>query len=154
MATYKGLQVSGTKRAHMQAFGNAVKLYDKTEVITALLAVNDTVDLIRLPGGMQLTELETWNPDLCTSNSLAVKIGYRKCNAGGTLTDDDDYFGSGLTNFQAAVTSGTRTRYTFEPTTFEEDVFVTLTVTTAATGAAITTGTISTVANGIARGIK
>lgn len=154
MAQYKGLQVSATKRAHMQAFGNAVKLYDKSEVITALLALTDTVDLIRIPGGMQLTELETWNADLCTSGTLAVKVGYRKCNTGGLLTDDDDYFGAALTNFQAAVTSGTRTRYTFEPLTFEEDVFITLTVTTAASGAAITTGTISTEANGIARGIK
>lgn len=154
MATYKGLGVSGDGAAFMQAFGNAVQVYDKTQVITALLALADTVDLIRIPGGMQLTELETWNADLCTSGTLAVKIGYRKCNTAGVLTDDDDYFGSGLTNFQAAVTSGTRTRYTFEPVTFNEDVYITATVTTAATGTAITTGTISTVANGIARGIK
>jgi hypothetical protein len=154
MASYKGRSLSGDKTSYMHSQGNAIKLYDKTETITALLALTDTVDLIRLPGGMQLTELETWNPDLCTSGTLAVKIGFRKVNSAGQLTDDDDYFGSSLTNFQAIVTSGTRTRYTFEPITFNEDVFVTLTVTTAASGTAITTGTISTVANGIARGIK
>lgn len=154
MASYKGAALKGNSPVHMQSFGNAMYLYDKTETITALLAIADTVDLIRLPGGMQLTELETWNADLCTSNTLAVKIGYRKVNSAGVLTDDDDYFGAALTNFQAAVTSGTRTRYTFEPITFNEDVFITVTVTTAASGAAITTGTISAVAKGIARGIK
>jgi hypothetical protein len=154
MAQYKGMEVKGNNAAFMQAFGNSIKLYDKTETITALLAVNDTIDLIRIPGGMRLTDLETWNADLCTAGTLAVKIGYRKCNTAGVLTDVDNAFGSGLTNFQAAVTSGTRTRYTFEPLTFNEDVFITLTVTTAATGTAITTGTISTVANGQARGIK
>lgn len=154
MAQYKGLQVKGANAAFMQAFGNAVKVYDKTETITALLAIADTIDLIRIPGGMQLTELETWNADLCTTGTLAVKIGYRRANSDGVIVESDNYFGSALTNFQAAVTSGTRTRYTFEPITFNEDVFITLTVTTAASGTAITTGTISTVANGIARGIK
>jgi hypothetical protein len=154
MAQYQGVRVSGDKSAFMQAFGNTVEVYDKTQTITALLAISDTIDLCRLPGGMLLTQLETWNADLCTTGTLAVKIGYRKANTAGVLTDDDDYFGSGLTNFQAAVTSGTRTRYTFEPVTFNEDVIITATVTTAASGTAITTGTISAVARGIARGIK
>jgi len=154
MAQYKGLRLSGDKSAFMQGFGNAVNLYDKTEVITALLALTDTVDLIRLPGGILLTELETWNADLCTSNTLAVKVGYRKANSQSSLAAVDDHFGSALTNFQAAVLSSVRTKYTFEPLTFNEDVIVFLTVTTAATGAAITTGTISTIARGIARGIK
>lgn len=154
MAQYKGLRLSGDKSAFMQGFGNAVNLYDKTEVITALLALTDTVDLIRLPGGILLTELETWNADLCTSNTLVVKIGYRKANSQSSLATVDDHFGSSLTNLQAAVTSAVRTKYVFEPLTFNEDVIVFATVTTAATGAAITTGTISTIARGIARGIK
>lgn len=155
MAQYQGAEVASTKRAFMQAFGNAITLYDKTPAITALLALTDTVDLIRIPGGMQVTDLETWNEDLCTSNTLAVKIGYRKVNSGGLLTDDDDYFvAAGATTFQAAVTKAASTKYSFVPVTFNEDVFITLTVTTAATGAAITTGTISTIARGVARGIK
>lgn len=154
MAQYKGLRLAGDKSAFMQAFGNAVQIYDKSEVITALLALTDTVDLCRLPGGMLLTELLTWNPDLCTSNSLVVKVGYRKANSQSSLATVDDYFGSSLSHFQAAVTSAVRTRYVFEPITFNEDVIVFATVTTAATGAAITTGQISVIANGIARGIK
>lgn len=154
MAQYQGAEVASTKRAFMQAFGNAITLYDKTPAITALLALTDTVDLIRIPAGMQVTDLETWNEDLCTSGTLAVKIGYRKVNSGGLLTDDDDYFGSSLTNFQAVVTKASSTKYSFTPVTFNEDVFITATVTTAATGAAITTATISTIARGVARGIK
>ncbi len=154
MAQYKGLRLSGDRSAFMQGFGNAINLYDKTETITALLALTDTVDMIRLPGGMLLTELESWNPDLCTSGSLVVKVGYRKANSQSSLATVDDAFGSSLSHFQAIVLSSVRTKYVFEPLTFNEDVIVFATVTTAATGAAITTGTISTIARGIARGIK
>lgn len=154
MATYKGARLKGDKAAFMQAFGNAISEDDTTETITALLALNDTVDLIHVAGGTRLQELYTWNDDLCTSGTLAVKIGYRKVHGGDTLTEDDDYFGSGLTNFRAAVTSGAPTRYTFEPITFNVDVYITATVTTAASGAAITTGKIRTLARGKAVGIK
>jgi hypothetical protein len=153
MASYKGATESSTRRAFMQGFGNAISL-DDTASPTALLALTDTIDLIRIPGGMRLQELHTFNADLCTSNSLAVKIGYRKVNSSGTLTDVDDYFGSGLTNFQAAVVGASATRYSFAPITFNEDVYITATVTTAATGAAITNGTITTIAKGAAIGIK
>jgi hypothetical protein len=154
MAQYQGLGVSGNRSAFMQSFGNAVSEDDTTPAIGALLALADTIDMIRIAGGTRLQVLESFSSDLCTTGSLAVKVGYRKCDPGGTLTDDDDYFGSGLTHFQAAVTAGSPTRYTFAPITFNEDVFITATVTTAATGTAITTGTITTLARGKAVGIK
>lgn len=154
MATYKGLQLTGARHAYMQAFGNAINEDDTTEVITALLAIADTVDLIRIAGGTRLQELMTFNGDLDTSTTLEYKIGYRKVNPDGALTDDDDYFGSALTAMRSAVTGASPTRYAFAPITFNEDVYITLTVTAAATSTAITTSTITTLARGKAVGIK
>jgi hypothetical protein len=156
MAQYKGVQLKGSKASFMQSFGNAISEDDTTETITALLALADTIDLIRIAGGTRLQTLQTFNADLCTSGTLDVKIGYRKCNSSDTLNvaEDDDYFGASLTNFRAAVLSSAPTRYAFAPITFNCDVFITLTVTTAATGTAITTGTITTLATGKAVGIK
>lgn len=154
MANYKGVNLANSRSQFMQAFGDAVSEYDITETITALLALADTVDLIRVAGGTYLHKLETWNDDLCTSGTLAVKIGYFKVDGGGVLTDDDDAFGSGLTNFQAAVLSSAPTRYAFEPILFNEDVIIRATVTTAATGTAIVTGKIRTLIQGRAVGVK
>ena len=143
MAQYKAARLASTRSAFMQAFGNCIS-EDDTASPTALLALTDTIDLIRVAAGTRVQRLETVNADLCTSGTLAVKIGYRKVDATGSLTDDDDYFGSSLTNFQAAVTLASPTKYVFAPITFNEDVFITATVTTAATGTAITNGTITT----------
>lgn len=151
---YQALAAQGNRSAFMQAFGNAISEDDSTAAIPALLALGDTIDMIRIAGGTRLQVLESFSSDLCTGGTLAVKVGYRKCDSGGVLTDDDDYFGSGLTHFQAAVTAGSPTRYSFAPITFNEDVFITATVTTAATSTAITNGTITTIARGKAVGCK
>jgi hypothetical protein len=153
MAQYKAATLASRRSAFMQAFGNAIS-EDDTASPTALLALADTIDLIRIAAGTRLQRLATINADLCTSNTLAVKIGYRKVDATGALSDNDSYFGSGLTNFQAAVTGAAPTLYAFAPITFNEDVFITATVTTAATGTAITNGTITTYATGKAVGIS
>jgi len=154
MANYKGVNLANSRSQFMQAFGDAVSEYDITETITALLALADTVDLIRVAGGTELHVLETWGADLDTATTLQVKIGYFKVDGGGVLTDVDDYFGSGLTNFQAAVLSSGPTRYAFQPITFNEDVIIRATVTAAATSTAITTGKINTHILGRARGVK
>lgn len=156
MAQYKALSVAGDKSGFMQAFGNAVTGYD---VVTpsAALAINDTVDLILVPGGTLLTDLETWNGDFDTGTTLQFKLGYRKVRSGdvlgGSLAEDDDYFGATLTTLQAAVLKSAATRWAFTPLTFNCDVFITATVTAAATGVS-GTPSLSAIFRGIARGIK
>jgi hypothetical protein len=146
---------AGNQAAFMQAFGNTVSEVDTTTVSTAL-AVNDTVDIIRIAGGTFLYSLETFNEDLDTgTGTLAFKLGYRKANSGDTLnvSEDDDYFGSALATWAAAVLGSARTRWAFAPIYFSQDVIITATVTTAANAMAAAK-TITTIAQGIARGIK
>ena len=156
MAQYKALSVAGDRGGFMQAFGNAVTGYD---VVTpsAALALNDTVDLIWVPGGTTLLDLETWNGDLDTGTTLQFKLGYRKAKStdvySGSMVDDDDYFGATLTTFQAAVLKSAATRWAFTPLTFNTDVIITATVTAAAIGVS-GTPSISAIFRGIARGIK
>lgn len=152
MAQYKAAGLSNGS-AFMQAFGNTVTEVD-TVTVSAALAQNDTVDLIRIARGTKLISLETFNTDVDTGTAaLAYKIGYRKVDSTGSLTDDDDYFGSSLTAWQAAVAASAPTRYAFAPITFDEDVYITATCTTAA-NALSTAATITTIAQGIARGGK
>lgn len=134
MAQYKGSKTAGARGAFAQAFGNAW-CGDDAATPGAALALNDTIDLIRVPRGVRLTELFKTNGDQDTGTTLQYKLGYRKVDSAGALTDDDDYFvAAGATDLQAAVTGSAPTRYAFAPVTFDEDVFITLTVTAAATG--------------------
>ena len=143
----------GDNAAHMQAFGNTVTEVDISTVGIAL-QIGDTIDLVRVAGGTKLFSLETFNGDLDTGTTLQFKLGYRKVDGGGVLTDDDDYFAAaGATTWQAAVLGSARTRWAFVPIDFNEDVFITATVTAAATGIS-GTPTITAIAQGIARGIK
>lgn len=153
MPQYKSKGVAGARHAFMQAFGNAISEDDNT-VPTAALALNDTLDLIRLARGTRLQELLKTNGDLDTGTTLQYKLGFRKVDPDGALTDDDDYFAAaGATDLQAAVTLASPTRYNFAPITFDEDVFITLTVTAAAAGVSGTPG-ITVYARGKAVGGK
>jgi len=69
------------------------------------------------------------------------------------LAPNDSYFGSGLTDLQAAVTAGSPTRYSFNPITFNEDVIIFATVTAAAAGIS-GTPSITTKALGKSLGMK
>ena len=69
------------------------------------------------------------------------------------LVANDAYFGTGLTDLQAAVTGGNPTRYNFAPITFNEDVIIFATVTAAATGMTGTPG-ITMMALGKSLGVK
>lgn len=151
MAQYKANGLSN-QSAHMQAFGNAVIEHDKTTPPVAL-ALNDTVDLLRVAGGTKLIELWKTNGDFDTGATLQYSLGYRKANSDGVLAASVNYFGAALTDLQAAVTGAAPTRYAFAPITFDEDVFITATITAAATGVS-GTPSIDMVAHGIARGIK
>lgn len=149
MSAYKSKY--GQNAGYMQAFGNAFSADDATAV-TAALALNDTVDLIRVPGGVRLHELEFDNGDCDTGTALVIKIGYR--SLGGLLPTVDDAFGTGFTFLQAASTTTGRTRVAFPPVNISEDVMVFATVTTAAAGQSAGDKTITSFAKGITRGCK
>jgi hypothetical protein len=151
MAQYKAAGLTSNS-AFMQSFGNTVTECD-TVTPSAALATSDTVVLVRVAGGTKLTSLLTFNGDLDTGTALVFKLGYRKVNASGTLTDDDDYFGATLSTWQAAVLGSAATRWAFTPITFDEDVWIEATITTGAAGVS-GTPSITTIAQGIARGIK
>lgn len=155
MAQYKAVSVTGDNRGFMQGFGNAVILRD-TVAPSAALALNDTIDLIRIPGGTKLYELTTFNGDLDTGTTLQFKLGFRRAQSDGVLTEDDDYFGSALTTWQAAVLQSAATRWAFTDLGglyFAEDVFITATITAAATGVSGTPA-ITVTAHGEATGKK
>jgi hypothetical protein len=151
MPQYKANGLSNNA-AHMQAFGNAVLEHDTT-VLPAALALNDTVDLLRVAGGTKLIELWKTNGDCDTGTTLQYSLGYRRANSDGVITPVANYFGAALTDLQAAVTGTNPTRYAFAPITFDEDVFITATITAAATGMS-GNPRIDVFAHGIARGIK
>lgn len=136
MAQYKAKRVTGDRGAFMQAFGNAIA-EDDTVTPTAALALNDTIDALRVARGTRLQELFKTNGDFDTGTTLQYKLGFRKVNSDGALADVDNYFAAaGATDLQAAVTGAAPTRYAFAPITFDEDVFITMTITAAAAGVA------------------
>lgn len=152
MANYRGIRAAGNKGGFMQAFGNICGDFD---IVTpsAALALNDIVDLVLVPAGTQLLELFKVNGDCDTGTTLQYSLGYRTAQADGVLQASTNYFGSALTDLQAAVTGANPTRYNFVPITFNEDVYITMTVTAAATGVS-GTPSITTQYRGIARGSK
>lgn len=152
MASYKSLKASGPQ--YMQAFGDAVSEYD-TVTPTAALALNDTVDLITVAGGTELHHLSKFNGDFDTGTTLQYKLGYRAANPvdAAVLATNDSYFGSGLTDLQAAVLGSAKTVYAFTPLRFNVDVVIFMTVTAAATGVS-GTPSITTFVTGKAEGIK
>lgn len=152
MAQYKaaGLQ---TNTAFMQAFGNGV-VGDDTVTPALALALNDTLDLIRVAGGTRLHTISKINGDFDTGATLAYSLGFRPVDAGGTLVANPTFFAAaGQTDLQAPVTGAAPTRFAFAPTDFNEDIYVTMTVTAAAAGVA-GTPSITTYTHGIARGVK
>lgn len=153
MAQYKSTRVSGDRAGYMQGFGNALVLRDAATP-SAALALNDTIDLLRIPSGTRLFELWKFNGDFDTGTTLQYKLGYRRAQADGVITEDDDYFvAAGATDLQAAVAQSAPTRFVFSEITFDEDVFVTLTVTAAATGVS-GTPTLTITGLGEARGTR
>lgn len=152
MAQFKARGLAGRPHAY-NGILNAAVSEDDTVTITSALAVGDTIDLIGLAGGTRLQSLEKFNGDADTGTTLQYKLGYRSAKPDGVLATDDDYFGSALTDLQAAVAGGSPTRYAFAPITFNEDVIIFATVTAAASGMS-GTPTITTKALGKSLGIK
>ena len=152
MAQYKAAALAGNSAVYNGILNGAVS-EDDTVTLTAALAINDTIDLIKLAGGTRLQSLEKFNGDADTAATLQYSLGYRSAKPDGVLATNATYFGSALTDLQAAVTAGAPTKYSFAPITFNEDVIIFATVTAAATGVA-GTPTITTKALGKSLGVK
>lgn len=152
MAQYRAAGL-GANTAFMQAFGNTTTELDIVTQ-TVNLVITDTVDLVRVAGGTKLVELLIWNGDLDTGATLQFSLGYRPANSGGVLVASTTYFAAaGQTTWQSAVLGSAPTRYAFVPIDFNEDVYITATITASAAGIAASP-TITTLARGISRGIK
>ena len=152
MANYRAASAAGAGSAYMSSAGNAIS-EDDTVTPTAALAIGDTIDLVRVAGGTRLQRLTTFNGDFDTGTTLQFKLGYRKVDGSGVLVDVDNFFGSALTTWQAAVLGSSATQWAFAPIYFAEDVYITATVTAAATGVS-GTPSITTIAHGKAVGVK
>jgi len=113
MAQYRAAGINNPQ--HMQAFGNALNLWD-VATITANLTTADSVDLIRIPAGTTLTDLSFVAGDLDTGTTLTANIGWRSASGSAitvrtisgltTAVAAATAFGSALTQFQAAQSAG------------------------------------------------
>jgi hypothetical protein len=127
MATYNAVNLMSKPR-HMGEFGNGVVTWGS--LTPGGGALNDVYKLVVIPAGWEVTDVDIVYPDLDTGSAMAVSVGYAPVNAADGPTAAPAYF-------QAANTfvSGTagRRSLAFKPIKFEQPVFLTMTVTTAAT---------------------
>lgn len=145
---------SSTLKANtfMQAFGNG----SVAQGVVALAANPTAADVIRvmvIPAGSKVSALLMGNTDLDTNGTptFVHSIGFAPVVAADGPTADATYFAAaGQTNLQAANEGKLYCK--FAPVQFDKDVFLTMTVGTAA--ATFAAGSIYVTALGDARGVK
>lgn len=127
-----------THPAPMPNDGRAVWIGDKVVLGAAAGGgvgtpqVGDTLDFF-VPAGTKLFELAFVGDDCDTGALLAASIGYRPVSANdGALAANATYFQAAAALFQ----SPGRIECIFKPIKFEQDVFVSITITAAAAGIA------------------
>lgn len=130
----------------MPVDGRAVWINDRG-TMSANPSVNDTLDF-RLPAGFELSYLRFRPTDMDTNGTptLAAKIGYAPVDPASSLAAVDNYFKATAAFAQAAGAVDCD----FAPITFQEDVRITITWTTAA--ATFAAGTVDMIAGGNAKG--
>jgi len=144
MATFNAPDLT-SKARFMGGYGNGVVVFG---TVTPTAGANgDVYRPVIIPAGMLVTDLDIVNDDLDTGSALSGKIGYAPVNADGP-TAVDDYFSATSTFMTAAG----RKVCAFQPIKFEKDVFVTVTMTVAATTFA--SGKVTAIAKGQAEGVK
>lgn len=114
---------------HESSFGDCTVLYG--EITPANLALNEVINILRIPGGCKVVDLFLLNEDLDSNGAptAAMKLGYTPVNSDDGPTANDAYWwAAGQTFLQAAAQNQSRAF----PLTLTKDVFVTLTVTAAA----------------------
>lgn len=110
--------------------GCAVQLDDKYS-FTANPTAGDVVNLVRIPAGTRVGAVQIQADDLDTNGTptFVFRAGYAPCDSTSSLAAVTTYFAAaGQTTAQA----GGRLDCSFKPITFEEDVYLTVTVNTAA----------------------
>jgi hypothetical protein len=135
--------------AFMPVDGCAVQIND-----SIALAVNPTAaDVVnfRLPGGIELGILQIQASDLDTNGTptIVFSVGYTPCDTSSSLSPVTNYFAAAG---QTLAQTGGRLNCSFLPIKFEEDVYVTLTIATAA--ATFAAGSLAMIAIGSAIGPK
>jgi hypothetical protein len=144
MATFSAPDLN-SKARFMDGYGNGVIVFGT--VTTTAGASADVYRPVIIPAGMLVTDLDIVNDDLDTGSTISAKIGYAPVNSDGPDADDD-YFAATATFMTAAG----RKVCAFQPIKFEKDVYVTLTLTAAATTFA--SGKVTAVVKGQAEGVK
>jgi len=127
MATYNATNLM-SKPLHMGEFGNCVVTQGSVTPTTGALA--DVYRLVIIPAGWEVTDVDIVFADLDTGSAMAVSVGYAPVNAADGPTANTTYFQAANTFISG--TAGKR-QLSFKPIKFEQPVFLTMTVTTAAT---------------------
>lgn len=138
--------------AYMQAFGNAV-VATGSLALAANPTAADVLRICRIPAGSRVSAVLIANTDMDTNVSpeIDVTIGYAPVVASDGPTADPDGFGVTGQTILSTTNEG-KVYAKFAPITFDQDVYLTMTVVTdAATFAA---GTIYATVLGQARGVK
>jgi hypothetical protein len=146
MATFSATDLN-TKARFMGGYGNAVIVYGTVSPTAGASA--DVYRPLRIPAGMVVCGLDIVNDDLDTGGTaMSASIGYAPVDSDGP-TASAAYFSATGTFLTAAG----RKVCAFQPIKFEKDVYITLTLTVAATTFA--TGLLVTaIAKGQAEGVK
>lgn len=140
------------KNDFMQAFGNAVIL-DGSVALAANPTAADVIRIMKIPAGTKVSSIVTGNADLDSNASptLVYSLGYAPVVVGDGPVAAPAYFAAaGDTALQSA--NNGKVYSNFAAITFEKDVYLTMTVGTAA--ATFAAGTINASVHGEARGIK
>ena len=137
MAALKAI-AAAARLAMAPGDGRAVFIHDKVVLGAAagggvgVPANGDTLDFF-IPAGTKVNTLEFYADDCDTGAAFAVSIGYRPVSASqGPLAANAAYFQAA----GAFAQSAGRVECAFKPITFEQDVWLTLTVTAAPAGIA------------------
>ena len=136
---------------YMSAFGNAV-VATGSIALAANPTAADVLRVMRIPAGSKVSALMVANGDLDSNGAptFVVSIGYAPCDGSSPTAAPAGFAAAGQTILQAA--NDGKLYCKFAPITFDKDVWLTMTVGTAA--ATFAAGTIYAVALGEARGIK
>lgn len=140
------------KNVFQQAFGQA-SVYDGSLALAANPTAADVLRIMRIPAGTRAQGVVIANGDLDTNGAptLVVSLGFAPVNADDGPVASAAYFAAaGQTILQAA--NDGKFYANFAPITFDKDVYLTMTVGTAA--ATFAAGTIRALVLGEAVGVK
>lgn len=116
--------------ANMPVDGRAISLVDSIALAANPVAL-DVINLVRIPAGMEVSVAQIQADDIDTNGAptFVFRAGYAPCDTGSALAANNTYFAAAG---QTLAQAGGRLNCAFKPIKFEEDVWLTVTVNTAA----------------------